>query len=170
MFGVTEVLPAVRVLGIGSPFGLDRIGWDVITALQQSEKLQIYLDQQLMLESLDRPGVNLLRYFESAEYVFIIDAVIDDNLAIGEVKKYSIEEINSAELLQSAHSFGVKEALALAQVLDQLPQKIKILGVSVGSQTNKNIDWDGTISALTACLESEIVRICDVLVKKTVTY
>ncbi len=159
----------VRVIGIGSPFGLDRIGWDLIAALQQSEKLQTYLDRQLMLESLDRPGVNLLRYFEAAEYVFIIDAVIDDNLAIGEIKNYSIEEISSAELLQSAHSFGVREALSLAQTLNCVPQKTRIIGISVGQENNQRFDWDGTISRLAACLAPEIVEVCDAFVRGTVT-
>jgi len=159
----------VRVIGIGSPFGLDCIGWDLIAALEQSEKLQTYLDKQLMLVSLDRPGVNLLRYLEGADCVFIVDAVIDDNLVIGEVKSYSIDEIKSVELLQSAHSFGVQEVLSLAQSLGKIPQNIKILGVSVGEKNNKNIDWSGTISGLAACLESEIVCICETLVEKSVT-
>lgn len=176
MSSVTEGLPPVRVLGIGSPFALDCIGWDLLAALQRSQKLLPYLDNQLLLESLDRPGAHLLRYFEGAEYVLLLDAVIDPGLVPGEARRYSIEKIRDAKLLPSSHGFGVQQALSLAQALGQLPKQIEVLGVSIATVEDegvacepKNIDWNGTISSLVACLETELADICDLFIKRSVT-
>ena len=171
MSNETEVLPPVRVLGVGSPFDLDQIGWRLLEALQQSPRLKPYLDEQLMLEVVDRPGVNLLRYFDQAQYVLLLDAVLDDDCPVGEAKRYSLDEIRRSGQLQSSHGFGVQEALSLAETLGQLPKRLEIIGISVGSDgENTKIDWDVTILQLAASLESEIGHICGAIFSKSVTY
>lgn len=171
MSNETEALPPVRVLGIGSPFDLDQIGWRLLQALQESPRLMPYLTKQLVLEAVDRPGVNLLRYFQQAQYVLLLDAVLDDDCPVGEGKRYSIEEVRSVQSLQSTHGFGVQEALSLAETLGQLPKRLAIFGVSIGGAgENTKIDWDAAISALAVSLESEICHICDSELSKSVMY
>lgn len=163
-------LPPIRVLGIGSPFGLDQLGWQLLEALQQSQILDCYSKELLMLEILDRPGANLLHYLENAHHVLLLDAVIDDDCSIGETKRYLVDEIQQAQLLESSHGFGVQQALSLAKTLGQLPQTIELLGIAIGTgQENNNINWDDTILALATSLEAEIVNICDAFLKQSVT-
>lgn len=166
-----EALPPVRVLGVGSPFGLDQVGWHLLEALQQSSRLKPYLTERLLLEVVDRPGVNLLRYFQNAQYVLLLDAVLDDDCPVGEAKRYSMDEIRHVESLQSSHGFGVQEVLSLAETLGQLPKGLAIFGVSIGSACeNTKIDWDAAISVLAVSLESEICHICESDFTKSVMY
>jgi hydrogenase maturation protease len=59
-----------RIIGIGSPFGADQAGWRAIDLLSEAG----LPDCELL--KLDRPGSELLRYFEDAQYVVLIDAVL----------------------------------------------------------------------------------------------
>ncbi|WP_051131846.1 hypothetical protein [Legionella tunisiensis] len=58
------------ILGIGSPFGDDRLGWEVVHLLQQKKALHIYSARQLQIMSCDRPGLNLLNLMQNARTVF----------------------------------------------------------------------------------------------------
>ncbi len=168
-----ERRPPIRVLGIGSPFGLDSIGWRLVEALSASAVLHPYLNQELLLETLDRPGVNLRAYFENASYVLLLDAVLDDEVPVGLARRYLINEIGRADLLQSSHGFGVQQVISLASALGQLPEKLELLGVSIAAgrqnHQNDNIDWKGTTSALAASLEQELIRHCDAYRDQNVT-
>ncbi len=159
-----EGLPPIRVLGIGSPFGADDVGWRLIDALTASPSLGPFLKRELLLASLDRPGAALLRYLENARHVLLLDAVVDDTLPIGTARRYSLDDIQNAPLLSSSHAFGVQQALSLAAALDQLPDSLALCGVSIGadfpdtnSQTN---DWPTCISAIVLSLEDDILRLC----------
>ncbi len=132
MLNATDALPPARVLGVGSPFGLDQIGWRLLEVLQQSTRLMPYLNKQLMLEAVDWPGVNFLHYFDQAQYVLLLDAVLDDDCPLGEARCYSMDEVQRAGRLNSSHGFGVQEALSLANTLGQLPKNLEIVSVSVG--------------------------------------
>ena len=123
-----------------------------------------------MLAALDRPGVNLLRYFAGADYVLLLDAVIDNDLPVGEGRHYLIDDIRTTQLLHSSHGFGVPQALDLAMALGELPSRIELLGVSIGAYEVQNpINWEKTVSTLATSLETEIASICGAFMNQNVT-
>lgn len=65
----------IKVIGIGSPFGDDQLGFKVIEKLKQDNSLNHYIPTYLILESHDRPGIRLLELMADCEIAFLIDAV-----------------------------------------------------------------------------------------------
>ena len=65
----------IRIIGVGSPFGQDRYGWQAVDALRDSDPLQHYPDGLVSLHRCDRPGMDLLNVMRGADGVIIIDAV-----------------------------------------------------------------------------------------------
>ena len=124
----------VAVIGVGSPQGADRFGWQVIEYLTNEIKLETLAPGKVRLESSDRPGAVLLDMIKGTDLALIVDAV-----AGGEADR--LVRLDKQELLTSdnnlsSHSFGVAEALALGQVVDMLPPNIVLYGVQTGEQTS----------------------------------
>ncbi|MEJ2423814.1 MAG: hydrogenase maturation protease [Candidatus Thiodiazotropha sp.] len=136
----------IRIIGVGSPFGADRLGWEAI------DHLQSRAPDGCELIKLDRPGSGLLRYLEGVEQVVIIDAVLQ-GVAAGEVAMISRETLADSSTLTSCHGFGVADALALAQQLGDLPQRIDLIGIGAGE------DLRVPPGLNTAALESELLRL-----------
>jgi hydrogenase maturation protease len=114
-----------RILGVGSPFGADRLAWQAI------DHLAGLALQDCELTKLDRPGSQLLSYLQGVDRVVIIDAVrLPDNP--GSVITIDLETLHQLEYVTSSHGFGVAEAVALAEQLGQLPLKFHILGIHTG--------------------------------------
>jgi hydrogenase maturation protease len=65
----------VRILGMGSPFGADRIGWQAIDALGSTGITRGQPPGWVSLVCLDRPGARLLEALAGAEAVILIDAM-----------------------------------------------------------------------------------------------
>jgi hydrogenase maturation protease len=119
-----------RLLGIGSPFGADRLAWQAIDYLAGLGL------RDCELFKLDRPGCQLISHFQSAEQVVIIDALrLDDHP--GRVTSIDLEQLSQFEYLTSSHGFGVSEALALARQLGELPTRLHILGIYTGDDINQ---------------------------------
>lgn len=164
MSGGAESLSPVQVLGIGSPFAPDDIAWRLVEALSRAAPLQRY-GELLRLQALDRPGAGLLRYFENAPCVLLLDAVVDEHVPIGELKRYLIADIEQARLRSSSHGFGVAQALSLARALGQLPGELHFWGVAIGNAAQaQTFDWDSRIPELVTPLAREIASICDAFV------
>ena len=116
----------IRVIGIGSPFGADQLGWLALEALEEAAI------PDLELIRLDRPGSGLLRYFEGVERVLLIDAVAAASEP-GEVKLLNPADLSQSSCLTSSHGFGVAEALALAETLETLPAELWVVGIGAGN-------------------------------------
>jgi hydrogenase maturation protease len=120
----------IRILGVGSPFGADRLAWQAVDHLAGLGLTDCELTK------LDRPGSQLLAYLQGVERVVIIDAVrLSDNP--GSVITIDLETLHQLEYLTSSHGFGVAEAIALAGQLGQLPSKFHILGIQTGEDTTQ---------------------------------
>ena len=125
----------MRILGIGSPFGDDKLGWDAITALRRSlQESGLIQRLPISLTTCDRPGSSLLGLMQGAELAVLIDAV-SSNLPVGTLVRLQGEQIGAAEGLLSSHDFGVASALALAKALNALPARVVLWGVEVGPIT-----------------------------------
>lgn len=114
----------LRIIGVGSPFGVDRLGWDAIDALQLSCK---GLDPVLELVKLETPLELLGGALQAAEAVIIIDALGGEGSA--DIVRISREQLLAEPVLLSSHGFGVSEALALAEALQELPRNLLLYGL-----------------------------------------
>lgn len=131
---------AIRIFGIGSPFGDDQAGWQVITKLQQHKKITALLPSDLLhFECCDRPGLHLLDLIQNAATVILVDAV-KTGAPIGtlhQLRNEAIEQIYSA---MSTHSIGIGFALKLGRELNILPKNIILYGIEIGEiQLEKNL-------------------------------
>ncbi len=119
----------VQILGIGSPFGADEIGWQVVEALQngsvsQPESLTV------IFETLDRPGADLVAYLEKEIPTVIVDAMVS-GAPLGSIRCWGRDETLPAGALLSSHGFGVAQAVEMARALDALPNSLLIIGIEI---------------------------------------
>ena len=117
-----------KIIGIGSPFGSDKTGWQLIEALRLNIPVLNNEQQQFELISLDRPGMQLIEYLKDTDRVIIIDAIKMDNSDKKLIKLYPDNLDSSFELI-SGHGLGLEESLLLAKQLGPLPE-IVIIGIN----------------------------------------
>lgn len=120
------------IIGIGSPFGIDRLGWDVIDYLENHKPHAIKHSQ---LVKLDRPATELLSWLDIDKQIIIIDA-IDGNGARGKVVRLEMNDIPDSNKKLSSHGVGLSDALQLADALGQLPEDLLIIGLETGGNIN----------------------------------
>jgi hydrogenase maturation protease len=119
----------LHVIGIGSPFGADDVGWRIVKSLRNSSRLSAF-SSQLTFEQSDRPGASLLAMLEDKEDVVLIDAMVS-GATPGTVKLFHPDEIAEATGLTSSHGFGVRDALMLGKILGLLPARLQVVGVEI---------------------------------------
>jgi len=130
----------IKIIGIGSPFGADQLGWEVIKHLQNDLRRQPGKQDNISLLSLDRPGTVLLEKMQGADKVILIDALAG-TLKPGQVMKLTIDDIENTGTSISSHSMGLRETLMLGKSLNTLPEII-ILGVDFGEQRDALVDTE----------------------------
>lgn len=117
----------ILILGIGSPFADDQFGWLVTDQLEQ----ELEHCDNLVIESVDRPGLNLLNYLnKDYEKIILVDAVYAKTEP-GKIYHFKAEQILSFDGFLSSHSIGVAPSLALAQALSMNINNIEFLGVEI---------------------------------------
>lgn len=122
----------IQIIGIGSPFGDDRAGWNVIEYLRQEKQLQSHIEKNLWLQHCDRPYFNLLEILKDDVETFIVDAM-KIGIEIGSWRELSIEDLATKSNLISTHGFGVTDALQLAAFYKKLPKELRIFGVEIAN-------------------------------------
>ncbi len=122
----------LRVLGIGSPFDADQVGWEVIKHLQTQEILKPYQPERLELSSHDRPGVRLLELMQNVNNVFIIDAV-KSKATPGTLHRFQKEALLSLDSQYSSHGIGVSESIQIGNALNCLPDNIQLYGIEIAT-------------------------------------
>jgi hydrogenase maturation protease len=120
----------LKVLGIGSPFGDDQLGWEVVKLLQQRPTLLAFTSNQLQLLYCDRPGMHLLELMRDAQTVFLIDAV-KTGAPIGSLHRFQNNEIKAVRTSLSTHGLGVAEAIEMGETLHLLPPNLILYGVEI---------------------------------------
>ncbi len=140
-------MTALSIIGIGSPFGADRVGWEVVEGLKADRALQDLSFGELKFLSLDRPGVALLEYFQDTEHVILIDAVAGG--VAGKISEISKEKLLNSPANLSSHSAGVAEALQMGSIMNVLPDKIELIGIEVGECYDQLILDESSFSLLT---------------------
>jgi len=139
----------MRIIGVGSPFGSDRLGWDVAAELGRKGLAARVPAGQLSIRYCDRPGAALLEMLAGAKLAVILDAMTA-GLPPGSIRCFSVEELKSDAALLSSHGFGVASALALGQALEMLPARLFVLGLET--------DHHGAVQQEVARLAAESSR------------
>jgi len=126
----------IRVIGIGSPFGADRIGWEVAEALRERlapDPIGVERGNAagVQIELADRPGVELLHLMDQAREVILVDAILVPGARRARVRWVERAELEACSSSHSSHGLGVAEALALGEVLARLPPRLAVLGIEV---------------------------------------
>lgn len=121
----------IRIIGIGSPFGDDQIGWRVVEAIAKSALMNLLPADKVSMYTLDRPGISLIQYMQSAELIILIDAMRSKQCIPGTVKCLDVSHLANVIETLSCHGFGVADALQLAKELNLLPPKLLIYGIEI---------------------------------------
>ncbi|TDY04200.1 hydrogenase maturation protease [Thiohalophilus thiocyanatoxydans] len=123
-------MKALLIAGIGSPFGADQLGWQVVDDLQKSAAATL---QHCTFLKLDRPGAGLIERLQGYARVILIDA-LQAGRPRGTLVRLDAEQISEQAAGLSSHNFGVAEAVALGRVMGQLPQELVLYGLDAGEK------------------------------------
>lgn len=123
-------MKSLAIIGIGSPFGEDQLGWRALRYLRDNVAPG---DSGEFIE-MDRPGACLIESLREYQAVILIDALSSDS---SEDAKEPILLLDARDLARdggrcSSHGFGVAESLALAAALAELPSELSIFGLRRG--------------------------------------
>jgi len=137
-------LTNIRVIGIGSSFGADRLGREIVQQLERDIELQDFIPERLTFCALDRPGTGLLALLNNSDRVVLIDALVVDNKT--ESRREQIIEIKAEDLAEgdinlSSHAIGIREALVLHRSMENTPASkpssgIVVFGLDAGNDIN----------------------------------
>jgi len=149
-----------RVIGIGSPFGADRIGWDVADALASPGGCGGLPPGRAVFSRCARPASELLTALERPGLVLLIDAM-RSGVPAGTVRRVRVEEIIRGETLISSHGFGINSALSLAAALGSLAAEVRVCGIEIPPESVPEIR--GAVSAIPALREKMLSDVREIL-------
>jgi len=156
-------LQRLKVFGIGSPFGDDRIGWVVVEMLKQKSELIPYISKSLYLENLDRPCVELLDSMRGTKIVILIDA-IKSGSPLGTIHQYENPQFENNLNLFSTHSMGVMQTLQLGAALNDLPEQLFLYGIEIGHINYGEIVSGSIYAAASSLAETITSKILNLLI------
>jgi len=113
----------IRVIGIGSPFGDDRVGWRVIELLRPRL-------EGIELIALDRPGVALVNWMSGTDWWILIDALCPQG-SPGRVVRLDPDAVVPPAGIPTSHALNLAETIALAEVLGLRPARVEIYGIEI---------------------------------------
>ena len=120
---------STRVIGVGSPFGDDRAGWEVVAALEAALESAAVPQLRVDVRACDRPGAALVHMLAGVQHAVIIDVALSAGSPAGSVRWIGEREIEARRAV-SSHGFGLAEALALARALGDAPSRVSVLTIS----------------------------------------
>ncbi len=145
--------PRVQVIGIGSPYGADRLGWLAIEHLEANRFCATFPPGMVQLQSCPSPA-QLPALIQPGTAVLLIDAL--QGRPLGEIQRLSWQELVQAPLISGSHGLGLREILPLIEVLYSRPEPITLLGIGVGDGFAEPLDE--LPSGLFSRLEQEITE------------
>lgn len=133
----------IIVVGVGSPYGDDSLGWEVVRQLRLHPKIQRLSAQDVVIQCADRPGIELLNIMNQARAALIIDAAVSD-YPPGTITRFENADIDTVLQSTSTHDFGVLETIALGRALNKLPERAVILGITIGQENIEQNEFGQT--------------------------
>lgn len=157
-FDGSQAMTTTLVIGLGSPYGDDQIGW------MACDQLNMDLGHLPTVEFITcgRSGAEWLTKISHAGQVHIIDAMRSGERP-GTVRKIDLhtDEWSEYPVKLSSHGINIKDALDIAQSLGELPENISIWGIELAQ-----CDYEKSLSeavkkalpVLLANIKSEILQ------------
>lgn len=158
----------ISILGIGSPFGDDQIGWRVIDAINESGMLDRFPPGLMQTCCCDRPVTNILQKMMDSEVVILIDAM-KTGLPVGTIRQLDPAGLQLYPHRISSHQMGMAECLALGRTLGMMPVQMLCYGVeidSIGPQKDMADALHAAVTKLTAEVEARLADCCTSLIKR----
>ncbi len=126
----------LKVIGIGSPFGEDRLGWYVIEKLRREFAAT---DRPVSFLALDRPGPALIEHMKDARGIVLIDALSNTGQP-GRIQRLSPADIEGQESNRlSSHAIGIADTLQLARALG-IEARLMLIGMELPEQEQEAVD------------------------------
>lgn len=144
---------SIRIIGVGSPFGDDRLGWVAAEQLRQSRRFAVFPPDSISISTRDRPGVLLAPEWEAAAKVLLLDAV-RSGAPPGTLHRVAGQEIVSRGRSLSSHGLGVAEALELARALGAPVEAFVLHGIEADPR-------NGSGETLSAAVQRALPALCD---------
>lgn len=128
----------ILVVGVGNPWrGDDGVGWAVIDALEERTREVAAADPPLELVRADGESARLIDRWDRRVLAVVVDAVVSG------APPGTIRELAQAGLpgdrpgpaaagrpgLGGTHGLGIDDAVALADALGRLPERLVVIGV-----------------------------------------
>lgn len=114
----------IRVIGLGSPFGDDRAGWELTEALRG--RVPAAVD----LVALDRPGAALVNWMQGVDWLVLVDAYLAP-AELGRFRHVDPGTLPSQGAAWSSHGLDLPATLALAGQLDSLPARLDLYAIAI---------------------------------------
>ena len=142
-----NLIPNVLLLGIGNLLWADE-GFGV-RVIEQMQKHYRFADNVKIIDG-GTQGVYLIEHVQAADVLVVFDAV-DYGLTPGELKRVENDDVPSflGAKKMSLHQTGFQEVLAMAQMLDDYPEHLLLIGV----QPEELEDYGGS---LRDCVKAQI--------------
>jgi hydrogenase maturation protease len=151
----TDSEKKIRVIGVGSPFGSDSLGLDVVDYLSGHK---MFTDAaNVEITALDRPGTVLLEKFEDADCVILIDAIqlnVDGRQVVTVDGSVLAKEGHGL----SSHELGVNAVMSLADALDLSTEHVLLIGLPVAANSAQSWSKDD-ISRVAEAVVATVARL-----------
>lgn len=121
----------LRIVGIGSDVGDDRLGWVALDALRD-----VPMPAGTELHNIASPASELVPLLMGAERVIILDAVASDARP-GTVVCCDPRDLQRTDAHVSGHGLSVDSAIELAAALGDLPQEVLLIGITVDPSVSR---------------------------------
>ena len=125
---------SIRVIGVGSPYGDDQLGWTIV---EQLKAKFIDTKQHVSLLRCETPATELLTYLDQAQCAIVIDAIHTD-LPVGQVCSWHQLSVLPTTSV-SSHGLDLTTLLQLAASLNQLPAQWMVCGIVIDPE-NKQLN------------------------------
>lgn len=138
-------------VGIGSPHGDDRAGWEI------AQRVRERFGRELEVRCARAPA-ELLDWLEGIDRLDVCDAVSDAQVGSFHCWRWPAAEIERVPF-RGSHDLNLPAVLTLAGVLGCLPSEVRIWGLGIEPPGA----FDGLSVRLAAGVPAAVERICDVL-------
>ncbi len=128
------IVQPFRIIGIGSAYGDDQLGWRIVEKLRDEFAVDIPID----LLQCASPASELLALINHAQTVILVDAVHSGTMPIGYLNCWQ-ELAELPEQGLSSHGVNIATMLQLAEILGQLT-RWKLYGVEIGIEQLNQMD------------------------------
>jgi hydrogenase maturation protease len=147
----------IVVIGVGSSFGYDRLGREVIELLRSRARTAPSAWRDVSLVHNDRLGAPLLAQMRGVRAAILVDA-LDSAAGPDEIVRIGVDATEAPAAGLSSHGFGLAQTLAVGRRLSELPPRVVILALPHGGQPAR-VPGAPEIIRLADAVCSEIARL-----------